>query len=306
MKRIQQVFSRGGRKALIAYLTMGYPDIRTTVEAVPALVDAGCDMVELGIPFSDPLADGATIQRAAQAALAGGVTPQRCLEVAGLIRRQVEAPLLFMTYYNPILHYQATEKEESRGVQPLWREHWGCPPDTKSLPPSWPGREPEGWTKSISARCYGIESFCRECQSAGVDGLIVPDLPPEEGEALEEAARSSALALVYLLSPSSTPQRVRLVAAHSQGFIYLVSLKGVTGARNDLPEGLEEFVGRVRKVTDKPLCVGFGIATPHQAKRVAAVSDGVIIGSRLVEMLANDGITATAAFVREVRRALDG
>ena len=257
MKRIQQVFSRGGRKALIAYLTVGYPDIETTVEAVPALVEAGCDIVELGIPFSDPLADGATIQRAAQAALAGGVTPQKCLEVAGQVRRRVEAPLLFMTYYNPILH-------------------------------------------------HGMEDFCRRCQSAGVDGLIVPDLPPEEGDGLEKAARSSDLAFVYLLSPASTVQRVRLVAAHSRGFIYLVSLKGVTGARNDLPPGLEEFVSRVRKETDKPLCVGFGIATPQQAKRVASVADGVIIGSRLVELLATEGVAATAAFVREVRQALDG
>jgi len=256
MNRIQQVFSRDGRKALIAYLTVGYPDIRATVEAVPALVEAGCDIVELGIPFSDPLADGATIQRAAQAALAGGVTPQKCLEVAGQIRHRVEAPLLFMTYYNPILH-------------------------------------------------HGVWDFCRDCRSAGMDGLIVPDLPPEEGLALEEAAQSSDLALVYLLSPSSTLQRVRLVTAHAQGFVYLVSLKGVTGARNDLPQGLEEFVGRVRRETDKPLCVGFGIATPEQAKRVAAVADGVIIGSRMVEMLANDGIEATAAVVKEVRQALD-
>lgn len=256
MRRIQRVFSRGGRKALVVYLTVGYPDIQTTVEAVPALVEAGCDMVELGIPFSDPLADGATIQRAAQSALAGGVTPEKCLEVAGQVRHRVEVPLLFMTYYNPILH-------------------------------------------------HGVSDFCRECQSAGVDGLIVPDLPPEEGEGLEKAAKSSDLALVYLLSPASTVQRVRLVATHAQGFIYLVSLKGVTGARNDLPQGLEEFVGRVRKETNKPLCVGFGIATPAQAWRVAAVADGVIIGSRLVEMLAEDGVAATAAFVRDVRRALD-
>ena len=258
MKRIQQVFSQKDRKALIAYLTVGYPSIQATLDAVPALVEAGCDIVELGIPFSDPLADGATIQRAAQGSLAQGVTPGKCLEVAGELRRRVDVPLLFMSYYNPILR-------------------------------------------------YGLERFCDECVRSEVDGLIVPDLPPEEGAELERLTVSRELALVYLLSPASTPERVRLVTSHSRGFVYLVSLKGVTGARDALPVELEGFVGNVREVVSQPLCVGFGIATPKQAQRVASVADGVIIGSRLVELVSGgaDGIRAAASFIRDVRQALD-
>jgi len=258
MKRINRLFSERNRKALVAYLTVGYPNVEATLEAVPALVEAGCDMVELGIPFSDPLADGATIQRATQGALAQGVTSDTCLEVAGKLRQSVDIPLLFMGYYNPILR-------------------------------------------------FGLERFCTSCEDAGIDGLIVPDLPPEEGADLENLTISRGLALVYLLSPASTTERVRLVASRSRGFIYMVSLKGVTGARDDVPTGLEEFVGQVRDVASQPLCVGFGIATPQQAQRVASAADGVIIGSRLVELVAGgqDGIRAAASFIREVRQALD-
>lgn len=258
MKRINQLFSNRNRKALVAYLTVGYPNVEATLEAVPALVEAGCDMVELGIPFSDPLADGATIQRATQGALAQGVTSDTCLEVAEKLRQRVDAPLLFMGYYNPILR-------------------------------------------------FGLERFCTRCDEVGVDGLIVPDLPPEEGTELENLTISRGLALVYLLSPASTTDRVRLIASRSRGFIYMVSLKGVTGARNDVPAGLEEFVGQVRDVASQPLCVGFGIATPQQAQRVASVADGVIIGSRLVELVAEgqNGTRAAASFIREVRQALD-
>lgn len=259
MKRIRRVFSSKERKALIAYLTVGYPSVEATLEAVPRLVEAGCDMVELGIPFSDPLADGATIQRASHAALEQGVTPESCLEAATQLRKCVDTPLLLMSYYNPVLR-------------------------------------------------YGLERFCARCEEAGVDGLIVPDLPPEEGAALEETTASRGLALVYLLAPTSTLERVRLVASHSRGFIYIVSLKGVTGARDELPPGLGEFVRRVRGVASQPLCVGFGIATPEQAARVASAADGVIIGSRLVEMVASGkgGLHAATSFIRDVRQALDG
>ena len=259
MSRIESFFQSAKRKALIAYVTAGYPDVETTLEVVPALVEAGCDMVELGIPFSDPLADGTTIQRASHRALQGGITPRKCIGIAGELRKRVDVPLIFMGYYNPMLH-------------------------------------------------YGLDGFCDASAKAGVDGLIVPDLPPEEGAELEKVAVDKGIDLIYLLAPTTTDEgRLRLVAERSRGFIYVVSLKGVTGARTDLPPELEGFISRVKGVTDKPLCVGFGISTPEQAKQVSALSDGVIMGSRILDVI--DGSERPAAavgeFIRQVRAAID-
>jgi len=255
MSRISTVFDQPG-KALIAYLTVGYPSIELTEEAVVTLADGGCDIIELGIPFSDPLADGATIQRASQQALARGITPEKCLQVAASIRRRVSLPLTFMSYYNPILS-------------------------------------------------FGLEDFCRAAAAAGIDGLIIPDLPPEEGTALEDLTGKMDMDLIYLLAPSSTDQRISLVAERCRGFIYLVSLTGVTGARQQLPEGLEEFVGRVRRQAPQPLCVGFGVSTPEQAKRVAGIADGVIVGSRLIQLIEEDtSLSLLGKFVRSLRGAL--
>ena len=245
------------RKALIPYLTVGYPSVAATLEVAPALVAGGCDMIELGIPFSDPLADGATIQRASHRALQQGVTPQVCLDVASKLRQMVDVPLIFMSYYNPILH-------------------------------------------------YGLEDFCAASSQAGIDGMIVPDLPPEEGAALEGLASTKQMDSIYLLAPTTTDERLRLIADRARGFIYVVSLKGVTGARETLPPELEGFITRVRSVTSKPLCVGFGIASPEQAYRVASLADGVIIGSRILDIVENSDQPATAAeeFIRQVRKAL--
>ena len=258
MTRIENVFRDRARKALIAYVTVGYPSVEATLSAVPALVAAGCDMIELGIPFSDPLADGATIQEASARALGNGVTPQVCLDVAARLRQAVSVPLLFMTYYNPVLQ-------------------------------------------------FGLACFCEVAAGAGVDGLIVPDLPPEESGELEEAARRHGLEVVFLLSPASTPARIRLVVEKSGGFIYLVSLMGVTGARRHLPPGLEAFVRRVRSFTGKPLCVGFGISGPEQARRAGQVADGIIVGSRIVELLAagSPPYPRVTALVAALRQALD-
>ena len=239
MSRIASVFARANHTALIPYITAGYPTIETTLKIVPLLTSSGCDIIELGIPFSDPLADGATIQRAAYEALRQGVTPNVCFELARELRQRVEIPLVFMTYYNPVLK-------------------------------------------------FGLEQFCSKCAEAGIDGLIIPDLPPEEGEELEKSAKEYGLGFVYLLSPASTVERINLVASRSSGFIYLVSLTGVTGSREKLPEELESFVARVRKSTEKPLCVGFGVSTPEQALRVARVADGVIVGSRIIQLLGED------------------
>jgi tryptophan synthase alpha chain len=256
LSRIASVFARANHTALIPYITVGYPTIETTLRAVPLFAGIGCDIIELGIPFSDPLADGATIQQASYEALRQGVTTKVCFEVAQELRRRVKIPLVFMTYYNPVLK-------------------------------------------------FGLEEFCSKCAEVGIDGLIIPDLPPEEGQDLEQSSRRHALDLVYLLSPASTEERIRLVTGRSTGFIYLVSLTGVTGARDRLPAGLESFVGSVRKKTEKPLCVGFGVSTPEQAKRVAKVADGVIVGSRIVQLLSKDrSVRNACSFVKCLREGL--
>jgi tryptophan synthase alpha chain len=256
LNRIASVFAQVSHTALIPYITVGYPAVETTLKVVPLFASSGCDIIELGIPFSDPLADGATIQRASYEALRQGVTPKVCFEVAQELRRQVEIPLVFMTYYNPVLK-------------------------------------------------FGLEQFCSKCAEVGIDGLIIPDLPPEEGEELEKSTKRHEIDLVYLVSPASTEKRIKLVASRSSGFIYLVSLTGVTGARDKLPEGLESFVASVRKRTEKPLCVGFGVSTPEQARRVAKVADGVIVGSRIIQLLAEDKSLGNAcSFIKCLREAL--
>ena len=242
------------RKALVAYLTVGYPSSQRTVELASLLSRWGTDIIELGIPFSDPVADGTTIQKADEEALRSGVTPSACLEVAQSIRQKTNIPLLFMTYYNPIFS-------------------------------------------------FGLPNFCQECEGRKVNGVIVPDLPPEEGEELEGLTSHYGLSLVYLLAPTSSEERIELVARKSRGFIYLVSLTGVTGARDSLPDYVEHFVSKVRAKTDKPLYMGFGISSPSQAQRVAQVADGIIVGSRILELAEDEG--RLKDFILSLREALD-
>jgi tryptophan synthase alpha chain len=257
MSRISSVFNKPGHKALIPYITVGYPDLDSTTKAVGVLADNGADIIELGIPFSDPMADGATIQESSFRALQNGVTTETCLETAKLIRQTTEIPLVFMTYYNLILK-------------------------------------------------YGIDKFCNSCSKVGINGLIIPDLPPEEGSALESASKGHGLDLVYFLAPTSTIERMHMVAKKSRGFIYLVSISGVTGARKSLPESLKSFVSQVRKITRQPLCVGFGISTPEQARQISEIADGVIIGSKLIQLMKSDLSLATLqSFIQEVRKSLD-
>ena len=256
MSRITSVF-RPGYKALIAYLTVGYPDIETTYKAATILANNGCDLIELGIPFSDPIADGVTIQKASYQALQQGITPQKCLEVANQLHYKITIPLIFMTYYNPVLN-------------------------------------------------FGLEAFCQASVRAGIDGLIIPDLPPEEGTELEAITKRLKLDLIYLLAPSSTAERISIVAEGSQGFIYLVSVTGVTGARQTLPTELEDFVQRVRQKAQQPLCIGFGVSNPEQARRAARVADGVIVGSRLIQLIEEDAtLSSLKAFTLSLREALD-
>jgi tryptophan synthase alpha chain len=258
IERIANAFQRAkdeGRAALMPYMTLGYPTPETSLDVVKAIASAGVDLIELGVPFSDPLADGPTIQHSTQVALAQGMTSVRCLEMVTTLRNQgITQPFLLMGYINPIL-------------------------------------------------AYGPERYLTAVEAAGADGLIIPDLPPEEAADIESACRQHGLALVYLIPPTASLERIQQVAARSSGFIYLVSLTGVTGARRDLPADLETFIRRVRPVTHLPLAVGFGISTPQQVKTVSALADGVIVGSALVEAVGKASLPgpAAAAFIRALK-----
>jgi len=256
MSRIASVFAKPNYTAFIPYVTVGYPSIEASLKVVPILANSGSDLVELGIPFSDPVADGVTIQKSSFHALQSGVTPEVCLGVARELNQTVEVPLVFMSYFNPILN-------------------------------------------------YGLEKFCDACASSGIDGLIIPDLSLEEGGELEVITESHGMDLIYLLTPTSTEERIELVAEKSRGFIYLVSVTGVTGVRDNLPLDLEGFVTKVRRMTDKPLCLGFGLATPQQAKRVRRIVNGVIVGSRIIQLMDEDkSLSRVQDFARQMREAL--
>lgn len=247
-----------GRAALMPYFTLGFPDSQASLSVLESIAASGADLIELGVPFSDPLADGPTIQHSTQVALEHGASMAICLDLTAKIRaRGINQPLLLMGYFNPIL-------------------------------------------------AYGIERFVGEAAAAGADGFIIPDLPPEEASEIEAACQHHRLALVYLLAPTSTPERIAKVVGCSTGFIYLVSLTGVTGARQSLPADLEAFISRVRSFTDKPLAVGFGISTPEQAGNVGRLADGVIIGSALISTVEHADVPSIAAgqFVSGMRRAL--
>jgi tryptophan synthase alpha chain len=240
------------------YFTLGFPTQSASLQIVSAIAQAGADLIELGIPFSDPLADGPTIQHSTQVALAHGMSVRHCLEIVAQLRLSgVSQPLLLMGYYNPILS-------------------------------------------------YGVGRFVEDAAQAGADGLIIPDLPPEEAGELENHCRAQQLALVFLVAPTSTPERLALVAAHSTGFLYLVSLTGVTGARDRLSSGLEAFIGRVRKVTSLPLAIGFGISTPLQAGQAGRLADGVIVGSALIQAAGQSDhpVEAAGAFVEGFKEAI--
>ena len=238
MSRIAEAFAglRARRRTgLVAFLTVGYPSVEETLRLVPALIEGGADVIELGVPFSDPLAEGPTIQRSSHHALERGVTPAVCLDVvAGLRAQGVEAPIVLMGYYNPLLS-------------------------------------------------YGLEEFCRDAAAAGADGIIAVDLPPEESHPLRDACRRRGLDLVYLLAPTSTDGRIELVAGLASGFVYCVSVTGVTGAREELPAGLSAFVNRVRARTPLPVAVGFGISKPKHFRAVARIADAAVIGSAIID-----------------------
>ena len=247
------------RCTLIPYIMAGDPDVAATERLVQALVDAGAGAVELGVPFSDPIADGPINQRAGLRAMAQGMGIRPALDLVARLRTRTQVPLLIMTYYNLILR-------------------------------------------------YGPGKLARDAASAGLDGLIAADLPPDTAGDLTGEARRSGLATVFMAAPTSTPERIRAVAASSTGFVYCVSRTGVTGVRDALPEGLPELVRRIRAETQTPICVGFGISRPAQAREVAKVADGVIVGSALVQMIEETprDVARIGAFVRDLAAAIAG
>jgi len=259
VERISRAFEAAraeDRAALIAYLALGHPTSEAALDCVEAAVAAGADLIELGVPFSDPLADGPVIQRATQIALRNGTTTAACLEAARTLRgRGIEAPLLFMGYTNPILS-------------------------------------------------YGEDRFCADCLEASVDGMIVPDLPPEEGLSLTALARARGLGTVYLVAPPTPIDRMRFVASRSDPFLYVVTVTGITGPRERVDEGLLAVLARARVATDKPLAAGFGIATPAQASAVARWADGVIVGSALVRAAESGGAEQVGRLVGRLAAAM--
>lgn len=263
MNRINKKFSelkRKKKKAFIAYITAGYPSLKVTEALIPALEKAGADLIELGVPFSDPMADGLTIQESSQAALEKGVNLTQIFDLVKRIRRHSQVPIAFMTYYNPVFH-------------------------------------------------YGEARFAAKAREAGVDGVIIPDLPPEEGASLIKHAKKANLATVFFLSPTTAPARVKKIAQASTGFIYYVSLTGITGTQAALPTDVIKNIKAAKRRTNKPICAGFGITTPGQVKSIAKVADGVIVGSAIVKVIkANIGrsslVQKTADFVHSLTKVL--
>ena len=263
--RIKQAFEQArqkGRGALLPYFMCGYPSAEQSVKIVLAAIEGGADLVELGMPFSDPLADGATIQRAGQIALERGMTLNGCLEIARQVAVQSEVPLILMGHYNPIL-------------------------------------------------TYGIERFCQTAYNNGVSGLIIPDLPPEEALPLLAAAQKHGLSLIFLIPPTASDARIikiaELTAQGSGGFIYCVSLNGVTGSRTSLPVDLRHFIERIHGYTkDKaiPLVVGFGLSTPEHIAEVTSYADGAAVGSALVNLIdqysKNEQAEAVTSYIRSL------
>lgn len=247
-----------GRVALIPYFAAGYPDLEATTELIKAAAEGGAEAIELGIPFSDPMADGVSIQRATFRALQNGVTPRSVLESAESLREAgVVIPLIVMTYCNPIL-------------------------------------------------AYGQDAFVRDAVAAGVDGIIPVDMPPDEAQEFSTLCRADGLDFIPLLAPTSTDERIALAAKEASGFVYCVSIAGVTGARADLPEGLAGFLQRVRRQVALPLGVGFGISRREHVEGLAGIAEAAIVGSAFVDVIERSSREKVGENVREYVEVLTG
>ncbi len=245
-----------GQAALVPYLTAGFPEAGSTVDALSALAEAGGDVLELGIPFSDPLADGPTIQRSSFKALGNGTTVSSVLEDLRTFRSSSDRPVVLFTYLNPVLR-------------------------------------------------YGTEAFLTHAVEAGAQGLLLTDLPTGADPDLEAQVKDSGLDLIRLAAPTTPMERIRRIAEQASGFLYYISRTGVTGAREQLREELGDEVRRLRNAVSMPVAVGFGISTPEQAATVAAVADGVVVGSALIRTLDQEGVMGARDFVASLRRGMD-
>jgi tryptophan synthase alpha chain len=259
LAEVAAIFTRAkaqNRAAFLPYFPIGYPDYESSLKAIQAMAEVGVDGFEIGVPFSDPLADGPVIQAATQIALENGTTVRTCLQAVKTLReRGVQQPMLMMSYLNPLL-------------------------------------------------AYGAEAFVRDARAAGANGLIVPDLPPEEARMFSTACAEEGMATVFFLAPTSNAERIALVAKAATGFIYVVSLTGVTGERRELPADLTEFIARLRAQTSQPLVMGFGISTPEHARMMNGLVDGFIVGSALVRA-GKQGTAAVRDLAARLRKALD-
>ena len=257
MSRINEAFQRRNGKAFIPFITCGDPDLATTAKAVRAMAAAGADLIELGIPFSDPTAEGPVIQEASNRALKAGTTTDKIFDLVRDLRRDVHIPMVFMTYANVVFS-------------------------------------------------YGSEKFIATAAEAGMDGLILPDVPYEEKEEFDSLCRQYGLDLISLIAPTSE-QRIAMIAKEASGFIYIVSSLGVTGTRSEIKTDISAMVELIRQNTGLPCAVGFGIATPQQAAAMAKVSNGAIVGSAIIKLLAQYGPAAVPrieAFVRDMAQAV--
>ncbi len=255
MNRIQKAFEN--KKAFIAFVTGGDPDLETTEALIPQMAQAGADIIEIGIPFSDPIAEGVVIQQADERALRAQTTTDKLFDMVKRVRGKVDVPLVFMTYINPIY-------------------------------------------------TYGTEKFMEKCAECGIDGVIVPDVPFEERQEIQDACDAQKVALISMIAPTSK-ERIRLIAKNAEGFLYCVSSLGVTGVRSNITTNVSEMVSQVKAVSDIPCAVGFGISTPKQAKEMAAVSDGAIVGSAIVKIIAQYGkncIPPVCDYIREMKAAV--
>lgn len=251
---------RERRKALLTFITAGDPDLRTTGKLVLALEKAGADIIELGVPFSDPMADGPVIQAASERALAGGASLKKIIHLVARLRTQTAIPILLMGYYNPIF-------------------------------------------------VMGLKRFAVQAKRGGVDGVLVVDLPPEAARPLSRELKKVGLSLIHLLAPTSDADRIRKVVRSASGFIYYVSVTGITGGRSGLMAEMKLQVARVRRASRLPVVIGFGITQPQQAKNIARLADGVVVGSAVVARIAKAGsrgqkIKSAARFVAGLRRVL--
>jgi len=264
MGRIEERFTalkKEGRKAFVAYLTAGDPSLEKTEELIPALEAAGVDIMEIGVPFSDPTADGPVIQAASQRALKRGATLEKILAMISELRRTSGIPIVLFGYYNPILS-------------------------------------------------YGPERFAADAAASGVDGILVVDLPPEEADELRRFTDPAGLAFITLIAPTTDPKRARKILRRATGFVYYISVTGVTGTAVPRPDDVRRDVTRLKGITALPVAVGFGISTPAQAATIAPLADGVVVGSALVRLIGEKGgsgdlIPAATSFAAEIRQAID-